>query len=152
MAREGVFEFVGYEIQCDVLGIPIPFDVPNCRTAFSSELADDPTLPPCPECDRTYGGAFVYSEDTCGELLEQASPTSGAFGFVFTSETEWEFFTINAESGGWESAGTAVDEGDGTYAFSTSAVLSDNPEDCDWPSDQDLGELTVTLSFQPSTN
>jgi hypothetical protein len=142
----GTFAFDGYEIECIYLGFPVPYEVDDCDTAYTSPLTQDLTVEDCLACDRTFEGAFTYSTDTCADLIGSDSPLSGAFGFVFTSETEWEFWGINADSGEWESAGVATDDGSGNFVYQTEGVITDNPPDCD-NGDQDLGNLVITLGF-----
>ena len=103
-------------------------------------------MPVCAACDATFEGSLNYSTDSCADLIDQSSPTSTGFGFVFTSTNSWQFFARNAETGQWESGGVATNDGSGTYSFSASDVISGDPDDCD-NGDQDLGNLTLTLTF-----
>ena len=142
----GTFAFEGYEIECDYMGIPIPYEVDDCSTAYTSALSQDLTVTPCDVCDRTFEGPFVYSVDTCADLIGSTSPDSGAFGLVFLSETQWEVYGINGDSGAWESVGIAEDDGTGTFVYQIQGVITDDPPDCN-NGDQDLGNLVVTLTF-----
>jgi hypothetical protein len=139
--------FNGADIQCEVVGIPFDFDVDDCQTLYSSPLGDPTTVPSCASCDRTFEGPNTYSTDSCADLINQPSPTSGAFGFIFTSASEWEFFARDEDTGIWGSGGFAVNDGSGTFTFSASDSITGSPEDCDWPVDQTLGEITLTLTF-----
>ena len=143
----GTVFFDGWEIEC-VFGVPFDYQVDDCATDYTSPLGTTLTVDRCEACDRTFEGPFTYSVDTCTELLPDASdpPDSGAFGMVFTSATEWEVFSINGETGLWESVGIATDDGSGTFVYQTEAVISGDPEECN-NGEQDLGNLVVTLSF-----
>ncbi len=119
----------------------------DCRTTYSSALSTETGA--CPTCDRTFEGAFTYSEDSCAELLDSTSPTSGAFGVNFTSATDWEFFA-QGDDGVWESIGTTTDDGAGNHSITGADVVSGNPPDCGVDDDQDLGSLAVTLVWRAS--
>ena len=84
----GDFDFDGWEIECDV-GFPIDVDVDDCQTAYTSLMTESTG---CDVCDRTYAGTFAYSVDSCAELIGEDSPSSGSFGFVFHSPTQWEIY------------------------------------------------------------
>ena len=145
VTHSGDFQFTGFEIQCEVGGFPFDYDVDDCHTAYTSDLATETT--DCPVCDRTFSGAFAYSEDGCGDLLETASPASGAFGFIFLSVTEWEIYAIDEATGEWVSVGIAEDDGAGNHIIAGAEVISGSNDDCGWDKDQDLGSLAATLSW-----
>ncbi len=139
--------FNGSEIECYVAGWPFDVDVDDCQTTYSSSMGAPTTVPACAVCDATFEGPNSYSVDSCASLIGQASPTSGAFGLIFTSTSQWEFYARNEDTGQWESGGFAVNDGSGTYTFTASDTVSGSPPDCDWPTDQTLGTITLTLTF-----
>ncbi len=143
----GDVQFDGWEIECDFMGVPVPYEVDDCATTYTSPLGMDLTVDPCASCDRTFEGPFTYSVDSCSDLLPDSPPppASGAFGLVFTSETEWQVWSQNAD-GVWNEVGAATDDGSGTFVYTAESVITDDPPDCN-NGDQDLGNLVVTLSF-----
>lgn len=145
IVHAGTFAFEGYDIDCYVGGWPIPYEVPDCLTTYDSTMGQDLTVTPCAECDRTFEGPFTYSSDTCADLIGSESPTSGAIGLVFVSDTQWEFWGLDSATGTWSVGGTATDDGSGTYVYTTSGVINETPDECEEP--QDLGNLVVSLTF-----
>ncbi len=143
--HSGDFLFDGATIECEVASFPIDIDIDDCQTAYTSSLATETGA--CPVCDLTFAGDFSYSVDSCAELLDSASPTSGAFGFVFLSATEWEVYALDESTGEWASVGVAEDDGAGNKLITASEAIIDNPDECDWPKDQTLGNLTITLTW-----
>lgn len=89
----------------------------------------------CTQCDRVYEGSFDYEQDDCPEQFDR--PTSGAYGFVFTSEASWQFF---AEGSTWTLVGAAANDGSDTYVL----VRTDDLE----YEGTDLGTIDTTYRFR----
>jgi hypothetical protein len=139
------FQFDGNTIECQVWGVDVDYDVPDCTTALTASLTELTGAQACQSCDRSYSGAFTYTQDTCSELLGTTLPQSGAFGFVFVSETQRELWGQD-EAGQWAFS-SLVDSTDGrNWELTASEAVYDDPEDCD-NGTQNLGTLTLTVAF-----
>jgi len=135
--------FTGTSITCSVGGFPLPVDVPDCATELSATLTERTTGDLCASCDKTYEGAITYAADTCSELLNQAAPTSGAWGFIFNSETQRTLYLSTAA--GWVDSGT-FDLLDGVWTSVTSDSVTQVPPSCGSDA-QYVGDITVTALF-----
>jgi hypothetical protein len=139
------FQFDGNTIECQVWGVDVDYDVPDCLTTLTAELSLLEGPQACPDCDRTFAGDLNYTQDSCSELLGTTLPPSAAFGFVFVSASQRELWGQD-EAGAWAFT-SLVDSTDGrTWELVASEAVYDDPEDCD-NGMQNLGTLTLTVAF-----
>jgi hypothetical protein len=110
MQHQARFQFISESVLLD-----------DCETRFESLLVKTTQGDVCAQCDRSYGGQYQYSVNTCADLLEAGGvdlPDQGMYGVVFVSDYEREIFTRNTE-GQWEAVGIAAkDDGVGHYILS----------------------------------
>jgi len=128
LSHTGVFDFDA-SFLAELAGYP------SCIVAFNANLDRIRGPGECPGCDRTFGGAANYTENSCpgdsGDL-----PGELSYGVVFTSETEWSIWASDGSS--WGESGTASGGGD-TYT-----LYREDPVEHDG---QDGGDLITTLTF-----
>ena len=136
-----VSDFKGRTIECKWNGIKVDVDVEDCRTAFTSTLTHA-TDDECPQCNRTFHGAFSYSEDSCPN--PETRPAEGWFGFVFPGN-KWVLFTKD-EAGAWQEAVDLAKDDQGGYSFQSTTPVNLDNEECDNGS-QYVGDLTVKLIY-----
>lgn len=138
--------FDGYTIECDtgIFGTH-EVEVGDCRTVLTTTLAVATEGELCPDCDRTYVGAFTVEEDNCDDLSgDDHRPSEGRFGFVFRSETERDLWSQELD-GTWALA-VSMTSTDGTWAYSDSGDVDYEYDECE-NSPLTIGNLTVALEF-----
>ncbi len=145
LQHSSIFDFKGRTIECKWNGIPVDYDVPDCRTALSSTMSMT-TEDACPQCNRTFYGPFTYSEDSCEELVGGDRPSEGRYGLIF-AENKWVLFTQD-ETGQWQEAVDLVADENGGYSWQETDEVRADVEDCG-NGEQYLGDLTAKLIFQP---
>ena len=140
--------FDGYEVTCETWIGDFDEQIADCNTNIEATLALA-TEGLCTECDRTYEGAFNYVFDDCDDQFDDGSggepATSGRFGFVFTSETERDLWTVDEASSAWVYVATLTST-DGTWVFSENGDVTVPVDECD-NSPLTVGNLAVTLTF-----
>ncbi|MEE2749829.1 MAG: hypothetical protein VX519_00230 [Myxococcota bacterium] len=128
LSHTGVFDFDA-SFLAELAGYP------SCTVAFNAALERVRGPGECPNCDRTFGGAANYTENSCpgdsGDL-----PGELSYGVVFTSETEWSIWASDGSS--WGESGTATG-GSGSFT-----LYREDPVEHDG---QDGGTLMTTLTF-----
>ncbi len=144
MTQTSNFTFTGATVQCPVGPIDVSVDVPDCVTAMTAAMTERTTGSLCDVCDKTFEGSITYSQDTCSDLLEQSAPSTGEWGFVFTSPTERTLY-LSDGSGNWAASGDQTGA-DGTYGSSVSEEVNQVPPSCGLDV-QYLGDVHVTVEF-----
>ena len=136
--------FSGNEIQCRVLGFPIKYRVPDCRTDTRGALAR--VGPICPDCDAVYEGPLQTVEDSCLELLDREPPTSTAVGLALDAAGGRQLW-VPDPGGTWKEApGLQPGEVPGRWQISVDeAVLKDVPRCHNGV--QNLGRLQIVFQF-----
>ena len=147
MAHEGAYDFDAQNnVECIIRGFPVDIDVSDCITRYTAELTPvTDAAEACPTCDRTYYGTLTYSENTCAAALPALElPTDAYFGFIFTTDTEWQLVG-KGPSGDWDAAVELTVSGDG-FEFATTETINISDDRCS-NSPLYVGDLTVTWAF-----
>ena len=143
MTQTSDLVFTGREIECALGPVTVPFDVPNCATRFTVSMTRRTEGNVCPDCDATYEGTILYSEDTCSDLIGTEAPADGAWGFIALSATERELWL---EEGGVWVASEVLDLTDGSYRFAVTEAVNQDPPDCN-NGVQYVGDISVDVGF-----
>jgi len=138
--------FTGKTIDCDLLevGVTAPFPVPDCTTLVTATLTQITEGDLCADCDATYEGPLTYPTDTCSTLLGITPPATGAWGFVFTSDTARELWLKNT-AGTWTKTADLTGA-DGAFNHTNTQALNEDLPGCN-NGEQNIGDVAVTATF-----